>query len=287
MSQKLALFNNLSQPGGGSTSSSSSLGGRPAPPERRRQKGARYRTQPITVEEVSLLQKGPIQLPAFCLAPHLSDRQQALSVNLKPSELRLSTPDMAPGGPAEPLAARPLPRSESEPAIRGILKKKSGCSSAGAASRPDPAELPARTGTASATTEDAESTICRSVAPEGSRRRSSRENPRGPSGPPSGGDEAAGGDRFLPEQDEEEQGSSGRTTAPRGQVGVTLTEDGALMQQQPELPTDTQTTNVCPKSTNSVLINGITGAIIFSHDQWTGGWERVYFSSDDTRYRIS
>lgn len=45
------------------------------------------------------------------------------------------------------------------------------------------------------------------------------------------------------EQDEEEQGSSGRTTAPRGQVGVTLTEDGALMQQQPELPTDTQGEN--------------------------------------------
>ena len=55
VSQKLALFNNLSLPG---MSSSSSQGPRPplgAPPERRRQKGARYRTQPITVEEVSMV----------------------------------------------------------------------------------------------------------------------------------------------------------------------------------------------------------------------------------------
>ncbi|CAL8304515.1 unnamed protein product [Merluccius merluccius] len=143
MSQKLALFNNISLPG-------SSQGGHPTtagPPERRRQKGARYRTQPITVEEVSLLQKGPVQLPAFCLAPHLSDRQQALSVNLKPSELRLSTPDISPVGPmgpAEPDSGpqhrSPLPRSESEPAIRGILKKSR--SSGGAAWRPDPAEAP-------------------------------------------------------------------------------------------------------------------------------------------------
>ncbi|XP_059925626.1 supervillin isoform X4 [Gadus macrocephalus] len=140
VSQKLALFNNLSLPG--MSSSSSSQGPRPppgAPPERRRQKGARYRTQPITVEEVSMLQKGPVQLPAFCLAPHLSDRQQALSVNLKPSELRLSTPDVRPASPPEPGAGPPPPRtglsrSESEPAIRGILKKSR--SAAGAAWRP-------------------------------------------------------------------------------------------------------------------------------------------------------
>ncbi|KAG7276536.1 hypothetical protein CRUP_014277 [Coryphaenoides rupestris] len=141
MRQKLALFNNLSLTG--SSSSSSSQGGQhtaagPGPPERRRQKGPRYRTQPITVEEVSLLQKGPVQLPAFCLAPHLSDRQQALSVNLKPSELCLSTPDICPAGPLEPGAIPgpgpgPLPRSESEPVIRGILKKSS---SSGAAWRP-------------------------------------------------------------------------------------------------------------------------------------------------------
>lgn len=51
MSEKLALFNKLSLPG--------RQGGGPAdgPPERRRQKGARYRTQPITVEEVSLVRR--------------------------------------------------------------------------------------------------------------------------------------------------------------------------------------------------------------------------------------
>eukprot|EP00064_Thunnus_orientalis_P018442 superscaffoldBa00004255_g18541 len=119
MSEKLALFNKLSLPGrqgGGHTD---------GPPERRRQKGARYRTQPITVEEVSLLQKGPVQLPAFCLSPHLSDRQQASSVNLKPSEVRLSQPrpDTGPG-PGEPSPTQQgLQRYDSEPGLRGILKK--------------------------------------------------------------------------------------------------------------------------------------------------------------------
>jgi len=49
MSEKLALFNKLSLTG--------KQEGGPAdgPPDRRRQKGARYRTQPITVEEVSLV----------------------------------------------------------------------------------------------------------------------------------------------------------------------------------------------------------------------------------------
>ncbi|XP_041812705.1 supervillin isoform X1 [Chelmon rostratus] len=120
MSEKLALFNKLSLPG--------RQGGSPAdgPPERRRQKGARYRTQPITVEEVSLLQKGPVQLPAFSLSPHLSDRQQASSVNLKPSEVRLSRPrpdiGPAPGEPAGP-TQQGLQRHDSEPGLRGILKK--------------------------------------------------------------------------------------------------------------------------------------------------------------------
>ena len=104
-------------------------------------------TYPIPAVDPSLfvfslqLQKGPVQLPAFCLAPHLSDRQQALSVNLKPSELRLSTPDVRPASPPEPGAGPPhhggLSRSESEPAIRGILKKSR--SATGAAWRPDPA----------------------------------------------------------------------------------------------------------------------------------------------------
>ncbi|XP_044038197.1 supervillin isoform X2 [Siniperca chuatsi] len=120
MSEKLALFNKLSLPG--------RQGGGPAdgPPERRRQKGARYRTQPITVEEVSLLQKGPVQLPAFSLSPHLSDRQQASSVNLKPSELRLSLPrpdtGPVPGEPGGP-TQQGLLRHDSEPGLRGILKK--------------------------------------------------------------------------------------------------------------------------------------------------------------------
>lgn len=45
MSEKLALFNKLSLPGRQDD----------GPPERRRQKGSRYRTQPITVEEVNLV----------------------------------------------------------------------------------------------------------------------------------------------------------------------------------------------------------------------------------------
>lgn len=47
MSEKLALFNKLSLPG--------QKGPADGPPERRRLKGARYRTQPITVEEVNLV----------------------------------------------------------------------------------------------------------------------------------------------------------------------------------------------------------------------------------------
>nr|XP_040046061.1 supervillin isoform X3 [Gasterosteus aculeatus aculeatus] len=117
MSEKLALFNKLSLSGREE--------GRPAdgPPERRRQKGARYRTQPITVEEVGLLQQGPVQLPAFCLSPHLSDRQQASSVNLKPSEIRFSQPrpdtDPVPGEPTGSTQHQDL-----EPVLRGILKKR-------------------------------------------------------------------------------------------------------------------------------------------------------------------
>ncbi|XP_063759964.1 supervillin isoform X3 [Eleginops maclovinus] len=113
LSEKLALFNKLSLP--------TKQEGGPAdgPPERRRQKGARYRTQPITVEEVSLLQKGPIQLPAFSLSAHLSDRQQDSSVNLKPSELRLSQPRPDSG----PVSEEGLQHHDSEPVLRGILKK--------------------------------------------------------------------------------------------------------------------------------------------------------------------
>ncbi|XP_076607832.1 supervillin isoform X2 [Chaetodon auriga] len=127
MSEKLALFNKLSLPG------RQGAGPADGPTERRRQKGARYRTQPITVEEVSLLQKGPVQLPALSLCPHLSDRQQASSVNLKPSEVRLSQPRPdtgpqpgEPGGPAQ----QGLQRHDSEPGLRGILKKSSSGGSA-------------------------------------------------------------------------------------------------------------------------------------------------------------
>ncbi|XP_034567417.1 supervillin isoform X1 [Notolabrus celidotus] len=120
MSEKLALFNKLSLPG--------KEGGGPAegPPERRRQKGARYRTQPITVEEVNLLQKGPVQLPVFSLSTHLHDRQQASSVNLKPSELRLSQPRLDAGRMPSELSGitqQGLQRYDSEPGLRGILKK--------------------------------------------------------------------------------------------------------------------------------------------------------------------
>lgn len=49
MSEKLALFNKMSLPG------RQEDGHADGPPERRRQKGSRYRTQPITVEEVNLV----------------------------------------------------------------------------------------------------------------------------------------------------------------------------------------------------------------------------------------
>lgn len=75
---------------------------------------------------LSQLQKGPIQLPAFRLSSHLSDRQQDSSVNLKPSEVRLSQPKPSTGlEPGEPggLTQEGLQRHDSEPGLRGILKK--------------------------------------------------------------------------------------------------------------------------------------------------------------------
>ena len=73
------------------------------------------------------IQKGPVQHPAFRLSPHLSDRQQASSVNLKPSEIRLSLP-RPDGGPVPEEPSGPtqegLQRHASEPVLlRGILKK--------------------------------------------------------------------------------------------------------------------------------------------------------------------
>lgn len=62
------------------------------------------------------LQKGPVQLPALSLPPQLADRQQDSSVNLKPSEVRLSQQRCDPPG-------EPTQRRDSEPALKGILKK--------------------------------------------------------------------------------------------------------------------------------------------------------------------
>lgn len=55
MSEKLALFNKLSQPIMGAVGSPGRDGSPLEASERRRQKGARYRTQPITVDEVNLV----------------------------------------------------------------------------------------------------------------------------------------------------------------------------------------------------------------------------------------
>lgn len=55
MSEKLALFNKLSQPILGAVGSPVRDGSPLEASERRRQKGARYRTQPITVDEVNLV----------------------------------------------------------------------------------------------------------------------------------------------------------------------------------------------------------------------------------------
>ncbi|KAK7174566.1 hypothetical protein R3I93_001696 [Phoxinus phoxinus] len=132
MSEKLALFNKLSQPISGAVGSPVRDGSPLEASERRRQKGARYRTQPITVDEVNLLQKEPVQLPCLHLTPHLSDRQQAESINLKPSEVRLSGPSSSQERSSSPeLTSSPHPKptaggnSQNAVQIKGILKKSS------------------------------------------------------------------------------------------------------------------------------------------------------------------
>ncbi|TSK28031.1 Supervillin [Bagarius yarrelli] len=120
LSEKLALFNKLSQPlmpkapegPKGAVENSRSTGAS----ERRRQKGARYLTQPITAEDFNLVQKGPAQLPSLHLPSGLSERQQTQSVNLKPSEVHLSGSRSRPTEEQERKIAVP---------VKGILKKTS------------------------------------------------------------------------------------------------------------------------------------------------------------------
>ncbi|XP_062874899.1 supervillin isoform X2 [Trichomycterus rosablanca] len=116
LSEKLALFNKLSQPvapterprgkGGDGRSSESS--------ERRRHKGTRYQTQPITADEVKLLQKDPVWPPSAHPSPSTSDQQQNLSVSPKPSEVTLTKP-----------SEDSQPAQRRGPEVKGILKKSS------------------------------------------------------------------------------------------------------------------------------------------------------------------
>ncbi|KAL0992477.1 hypothetical protein UPYG_G00093840 [Umbra pygmaea] len=115
MSEKLALFTKLSLPG------KAGDGLTDAPPERRRQKGARYRTQPITVNE---LQTGPVQLPPFRLSPTLVTRQQETSANLRPSEVRQAQPQTSWGVDLEhSQVPDPTRQGVQHPELRGILRK--------------------------------------------------------------------------------------------------------------------------------------------------------------------
>ncbi|KAJ8344855.1 hypothetical protein SKAU_G00290480 [Synaphobranchus kaupii] len=116
MSEKLALFNKRAEPESKAQPVSTDA------PEKRRQKGARYRTQPITMDEVKLLQQGAVQLPALCLPAHLCDRQQTQSVNLKPSEVCRPPAEAQPEPPRPALPGLQLQSSELRE-IRGILKK--------------------------------------------------------------------------------------------------------------------------------------------------------------------
>uniref|UniRef100_A0A8C1XAE8 Supervillin c n=1 Tax=Cyprinus carpio TaxID=7962 RepID=A0A8C1XAE8_CYPCA len=127
MSEKLALFNKLSQPILGAVGSPVRDSNPLEASERRRQKGARYRTQPITVDEVNLLQKGPVQLHSLYLASHLSDRQQAESINLKPSEVCLSGLSSSFSELTSAPHLKPTSDSNSQNAvqIKGILKNNS------------------------------------------------------------------------------------------------------------------------------------------------------------------
>ncbi|KAM9457917.1 supervillin isoform 2-T2 [Clarias gariepinus] len=118
LSEKLALFNKLSEPsmpkGPGGPRGPGGTSGSVGASERRRQKGARYSTQPITADEVNLVHKGPVLLPSLDLPSGIVEQQQDLSVNLKPSEIRLS------GSQSKPTED---PESKTAVQVKGILKK--------------------------------------------------------------------------------------------------------------------------------------------------------------------
>uniref|UniRef100_A0AAY4CK36 HP domain-containing protein n=1 Tax=Denticeps clupeoides TaxID=299321 RepID=A0AAY4CK36_9TELE len=109
----------------------------------------------FSVPHPSQLQRGPIQLPALALSPHLADRQQTLSINLKPSEVRKTRP-LSGGDWGSGVELRPQPsvapetdnnNSQHAPQrqLRGILKKSQSAVQGGA---PDVETLTGREDTA-------------------------------------------------------------------------------------------------------------------------------------------
>uniref|UniRef100_A0A672RMH2 Supervillin c n=1 Tax=Sinocyclocheilus grahami TaxID=75366 RepID=A0A672RMH2_SINGR len=90
------------------------------------------RPGPEKISNGCKLQKDPVQLPRLHLATHLSDRQQAESINLKPSEVRLSglSSSQEWGSSSELTSSphlKPTSDSNSQNAvqIKGILKNNS------------------------------------------------------------------------------------------------------------------------------------------------------------------
>ncbi|MBN3296526.1 SVIL protein, partial [Amia calva] len=201
LSEKLALFNKLAQP-----ESKPML-----PPEagesKRRQKGARYRTQPITINEVELLQKGPIQLPPLHLTSQLSDRQQAQAVNLKPSEVRQPSAGEKESVRADSGETRPPQRRDSEPReIKGILKKR------------------------------AASIECES-RPEGSQTGKEAEVERGRrASEPSTASQEGGTERGAPWRRNRELKMSDETTEETAEAEILLGEDVDTRTEEPPLP---------------------------------------------------
>uniref|UniRef100_W5N0P6 Supervillin d n=1 Tax=Lepisosteus oculatus TaxID=7918 RepID=W5N0P6_LEPOC len=116
LGEKLALFNKLAQ-----TEAQTELV-LEAGDRKRRQKEARYRTQPITVNEVEMLQKGPAQLPPL----HLSR-----SARLEPGEVGQIVPAERLEGEETRSAGSGVSPQHSDPEsreIRGILKRRTGSS---------------------------------------------------------------------------------------------------------------------------------------------------------------